>query len=275
MASPQLENGYTKIANEIMEVMCRTPEIMKGAMFPVIAVVWRQTYGWNKTKDAISVSQFVEKTGYSKRTIIYTLQELEAKNVLIIERGASYKMKDTNIISFNKNYKTWVVQNSAQQVEKNRSSAKLRKKVVQNSAKNVRGFAHTKETITKENTKDNSKVVTLRGVSKSKNKERKVAIVEDMSQFNPLGAEVIYELIKIDPKNKTYYNNKTQRAACDFLIEEYGLEEVKSRIAIVQKTNGIPFFPTITTAVQLRDKWVQLEKALERYQKENKSTVAF
>jgi len=257
MASPQLENGYTKIANEILEAMCRNPEIMRGALFPVIGVVWRQTYGWNKKEDAISISQFVEKTGYSKRTIIYALQELEAKNILFINRKNSYKMKDTNVISFNKNYKTWVVQNSAPQVESNRGSAKLRKKVVQNSVKNVRGFAHTKETTTKEITKDISKE-TLQEVNKLIMKK----------EYNPLGAEVIKGFELIDPKNKTYYSNTTQRGACDFLIEEYGLQEVLNRILVLPKSNGTPYFPTITTPVQLRDKWVQLEKAVERTIKE-------
>ena len=81
-------------------------------------------------------------------------------------------------------------------------------------------------------------------------------------------AKLIPEVIKlfeaIDPKNKTYYGNKSQRAASEFLLAEYGLEEIKSRVALVQKANGTPYFPTITTPCQLKDKWVQLEKALER-----------
>ena len=76
--------------------------------------------------------------------------------------------------------------------------------------------------------------------------------------------EIIKSFEVIDPKNKTYYGNKTQRAACEFLIGEYGVNEVKNRIALIEKANGTPYFPTITTPVQLRDKWVQLEKALER-----------
>lgn len=265
MASPQLENGYTKIANELLEAFCRNPKILRGALFPVIAVVLRQTYGWNKKQDAISISQFVEKTGYSKRTIIYALQELEAKNVLIIKRGTSQKTKDANIISINKDYKTWVVQNSALPVKKNRGSAKLRKKVVQNSVKNVQSFAHTKETNTKEKTKDTCEVIssTIKTMKTTKH--------------NPLGAEVIKAFEGIDPKNKKYYNNTTQREACDFLIDQYGLQVVVERIAIVSKTNGLPYFPVITTPVQLRDKWVQHQKQLERHYKQNAvhDSVAF
>jgi len=250
MASPQLENGYTKIANEIIDNIIRYPEIMRGALFPVICVVWRKTYGWNKKEDAISISQFVEMTGYSKRTIIYALQELEAKNVLKIKRECHSLLKETNIISFNKNYKDWVVQNSAPQVEKNRGSAKLRKKVVQNHAQKVESFAHTKETITKEITKDISEH----------------SSPKSMENLIP---EVIKLFEEVDPKNKTYYVNKTQRGACSFLLEEYGFEEIKKRVEVLPKTNGMPFFPNITTPVQLRDKWVQLDGQIKRYQSEN------
>lgn len=145
MASPQLENGFIKISNEVLDNIIKHPEIMRGALFPVIGVVWRKTWGWNKKEDAIAISQFVEATGYSKRTIIYALQELEAKNILIIKRGCHRLLKDINIISFNKDHESWVVQNSAPQVKNNRGSAKLRKKVVQNSAKKVKSFAHTKD----------------------------------------------------------------------------------------------------------------------------------
>jgi hypothetical protein len=102
--------------------------------------------------------------------------------------------------------------------------------------------------------------------------EKKDVIVSSMeTTYNPLGAEVIKAMESIDPKNKKYYGNKTQRAACDFLIEEYGLKEVTTRIRAVEKTNGMPYFPTITTPVQLRDKWVQLENAVNRKRTEIKT----
>ena len=79
---------------------------------------------------------------------------------------------------------------------------------------------------------------------------------------------LVSELIKafegVDPKNKTYYGNTNQRKAADFLIKEYGLEEVMKRVSVLPRTNKVPYFPTITTPVQLRDKWVQLGDAVER-----------
>lgn len=102
---------------------------------------------------------------------------------------------------------------------------------------------------------------------------------EHSSQGVSVG-KIIKAFEAIDPKNKEYYRNVTQRRACDFLIEEYGLEEVLTRIVWLEQTNSAPYFPTITTPCQLKDKWVQLEKSLERHAVEaqtikNKHKVAF
>lgn len=98
------------------------------------------------------------------------------------------------------------------------------------------------------------------------------------SKFTSLGADVIKEFEGVDPKNKTYYNNTSQRKAADFLIETYGFDEVKKRIGVLARTNKLPYFPTITTPVQLRDKWVPLQDAVERLRSksgEKKAKVAF
>jgi len=102
------------------------------------------------------------------------------------------------------------------------------------------------------------------GVDSSESTKVKSVMVNDMSTYNPLGAEVIKLFETVDPKNKNYYGNKTQRAACDFLLDEYGLHEVEKRTIVLPKTNGMPYFPNITTPCQLRDKWVQLDNAINR-----------
>jgi len=74
----------------------------------------------------------------------------------------------------------------------------------------------------------------------------------------------IPELIKafeaINPACKKFYGNTTQRTACQNLIDAYTFDRVKSIIELtLPKTNKIPYFPVITTPVQLRDKWASLE----------------
>ena len=60
MANPQKENGYTAIANEIMEALCR--HRIPGEDRQVLDVIFRKTYGFNKIEDYISLSQFVDMT---------------------------------------------------------------------------------------------------------------------------------------------------------------------------------------------------------------------
>lgn len=88
------------------------------------------------------------------------------------------------------------------------------------------------------------------------------------NKFTEQGAEVLKAFEVVDPKNKTYYGNKTQRGACDFLISEYGLDKVVAVIKILPKTNQQPYFPSITTPFELKEKWVKLESSFPRKGKE-------
>jgi phage replication O-like protein O len=162
MANPQTENGYTSIANELIEAMYKHDfGWSKGQVFMAII---RLTYGWHKKEDAISLSRLCELTKLSKRTIIYTLQNLETQKKICITRSSSNGVKNINTISIQKNYELWndnsfalpylKLKNEAKlRSAKLRSSAKLSKMVVQNPVKKVNSFAHTKETIIKDNIK--------------------------------------------------------------------------------------------------------------------------
>ncbi len=161
MASPQKEDGYTAIANEIMDVLIALD--IPSSQRQCLLFILRKTYGYNKKRDSISNSQFVRATGLSRRTVIYALQNLEAKRIIIIKRrhkkgGDS----DVNIISFNKNYEKWVVQRIAPQyrnvlkrlkenyknqkegvVQRKGGSAKNGQKVVQRTENDAEFFAPT------------------------------------------------------------------------------------------------------------------------------------
>lgn len=85
-------------------------------------------------------------------------------------------------------------------------------------------------------------------------------------------AEVIKTLEAIDKKNKLYYGNKTQRAACDFLLTEYGLTAIKDAVNFYQQAKGkVEYLPVISSPVQLRDKWTALEAVIQRKIAKNSS----
>ena len=84
------------------------------------------------------------------------------------------------------------------------------------------------------------------------------------AQFSKEGAKVIKALEAVDPKNKTYYANTTQRASADFLVQEYGLEKVLKVITLLPKTNTMDFCPNITSAYDLKEKWQKLATQLQK-----------
>lgn len=80
MASPQLENGHTRIANELME------QLMKLYLAPnqwqVIVCIIRKTYGFHKKIDYITNSQICEGTGLVKSTVSRAVTVLKQRNII-------------------------------------------------------------------------------------------------------------------------------------------------------------------------------------------------
>lgn len=102
MASPQIENGYIKIANELMEAFARYR--IPGEQRQVLDVIIRKTYGFGKKWDSISNSQFAKATGLKKPSVSRAIRELLAKNV--ISKNANRYIPSYRL---NKNYEDWKV----------------------------------------------------------------------------------------------------------------------------------------------------------------------
>lgn len=92
--------------------------------------------------------------------------------------------------------------------------------------------------------------------------------------FNPQGAEIIKAFEEIDIKNKQFYKNTTERTACDFLIENYGLREVIDLIPKLKETNKKSVYQ-ITTPKEMVDKITKVFNDIGRKKVELKSSVAF
>jgi phage replication O-like protein O len=80
MASPQVENGYTQIANELLEWTARAP--LNGSQFRLMLALIRFTYGHRKTRDKISATQFHEATQLHKQVVARELRELNRRRYI-------------------------------------------------------------------------------------------------------------------------------------------------------------------------------------------------
>jgi hypothetical protein len=163
------------------------------------------------------------------------------------------------------------VQNSAPQVNNNRGSAKLRKLVVQNSVKSLHGFAHTKETITKEL---NNKEDMFKNKYNEDGHYDEAAI--DAETGEPLTSKgpvknktravdadvlAVFELFS-NPAKALWRMREVERVAARTLFEVYGLETLTKRIARIEaeKQKKDPYFPEVNTPSQLLDKMSSVER---------------
>ena len=100
MANPQLNDGYTSIANELLEQFMRLP--LNGTQWRIIWTVLRYTYGFHKKSHELSVGFFEKSTSCQRKQIQRELNRLIEMKVLTVEGEASFS--SSRRISLNKNY---------------------------------------------------------------------------------------------------------------------------------------------------------------------------
>lgn len=228
MASPQVENGFTRIANEIFDHLA-LPGI-NGSEYRISIFVIRKTYGFNKKKDKISLTQFQKGTLMDRKQVVETIKSLVGKRILL---------KEGNSYVFNKNWEEWVV-------GKRPPSGQKTTTLVGKSTPEVVGKStHTKDSIKDTNTKDILAETSSAGIG-----------------------EIINNFKDINPSYQRFFPNTTQRKAAARLIETHGLEKVLKVLAVLPKVRGMPYFPTITTPLKLEEKWADLETAFIRLKNE-------
>ena len=140
----QIENGnYTRIVNKVLDELVKIP--LLGAELAICLFVIRKTYGFNKTQDQISITQFEEGIKRSRPTISKALKNLQLVNILQLVKVGSSKTS-SSVWKFNKYYTSWQLVKTSELVKDRTSTSK--EKLIQL----VKTPKHTKD-----NTKDNTK----------------------------------------------------------------------------------------------------------------------
>lgn len=96
MARPQLEDGHTRIANEILEHLMKIH--LSPNQWQVLLCIIRKTYGFHKKVDYIANFQIGEATGLCKAVVSRILHNLE--DMQLITRKRKY-------IGFQKDWEKW------------------------------------------------------------------------------------------------------------------------------------------------------------------------
>ena len=102
---PKKEKGYTAIANELFEALCKA--YIPARERQCLDFIIRQTFGYNRKEDRISLSQFEKATGLKKRSVRDCLRSLEEKRLIIVTPGT---FRTPKCYQFNKYYDQWSVQ---------------------------------------------------------------------------------------------------------------------------------------------------------------------
>lgn len=119
--NPQKENGYTPIANELLEVILKYPFTMYE--LKTVLCVSRSTYGWSKEKALISYGDISRLTGMCRRGAKKIVDRLVLDKILF--REYTTKQTTSNILGLNKKYKEWKLWNCGTTVEASKKPKKL------------------------------------------------------------------------------------------------------------------------------------------------------
>jgi phage replication O-like protein O len=104
MANPQTENGYTAIANEILDAIAKITLSPTG--YKILFVVWRQTYGFKRCQYGLSDTFLAKATGAHPKLINREINRLINRNILTLYKQGTYT--EPRQLGFNKNYDTWL-----------------------------------------------------------------------------------------------------------------------------------------------------------------------
>lgn len=101
MINPQLEDGYTRIAHEILENMARVK--LSPTQYRILFVVWRYTYGFGRKYHHLSLSFLEDATGCDKRSLQREVKKMLDMRILLQKPDK----RQTRLLGFNKRFSEW------------------------------------------------------------------------------------------------------------------------------------------------------------------------
>lgn len=149
-ANPQLEDGYTRISNELLEAICKYD--FTGLQMRILMLFIRSSYGYGKREAAFSLEYIQEKLQIPKRSAQRSLKSLTDANILQVIQEAS--RSTPRIMMLNKKYNEWDISGDQYVTPKSESgdTQVTKNRVTQMTRSGDRDVTHkrkTKENINK------------------------------------------------------------------------------------------------------------------------------
>jgi phage replication O-like protein O len=251
MASPQTKNGYTKVANEILETISKTD--LNGTQLRIVLVVWRYTYGFGRKQHELSLAFLSEALDTRKSHVDKELTALIDRKIISVVGVGSRRGR---VLSFNKNYEEWQVRPT--DVGHQPSSTNSRTSSSCNSSTIPSYNCSTKKEITKEKYKKNTR---QQKTYDEDNTYFKMALYF-FDKVSVVASEAgVEHLIK---------KANLQKWADEFrkLVELDGVEDKKQILTVMDWVTQDPFWRTnVLSAKKLREKFGELAIKMNAAQK--------
>lgn len=139
--SPQTENGYTRIANELLEAIMSYP--FSRREFALILAIIRKTYGFSRKEDAVSGWQLSEMTKIDRSHVSKSLSSLIEKNIIHkSDRCRNSHGQEVHFLSLNKHYSEWTTVAETATVAKSAPLPKQPQTVAELATVTVAELAH-------------------------------------------------------------------------------------------------------------------------------------
>lgn len=262
MKNPQTENGYTRVANELLDAFARLD--VSGSAWRVFMVIIRKTYGFQKKSDKISLSQFVLLSGLTRRSVCRGVDELIKNNVIRVEKDGY-----TNAYSVQKDYQRW---GSVKPVTSDKNDTKSSVKPVTKTSDKNDTYKRKKDN--KDNCEQSSR--------KDMGWKQTQGDDPDLPDVDLDSGEIIkpkekpkrhyrevyalfYEILNISPLAKTdWIINTTEQKSADNLYTSKGLEQVRKALELYEENKDAEFCPKIYSPSSLVRKWKQLHDFKEK-----------
>ncbi len=143
MASPQKENGFTSIANELLGEILKSDFTLRE--LKIILTVIRFSYGFNRKQAELSVRFISEATGIKYHHISNSINTLIRKYVLTVNNSDNHKQG--RVLKLNKDYETWNFDSYQKGNSYQKSNGSVTEKVTETVTEKVTKKENNKENI--------------------------------------------------------------------------------------------------------------------------------
>lgn len=265
MANPQKEQGYTPIANEILDQIVAAKLTLYELR--ILIFIMRKTYGYQKKQDWISKGQFAKATGIKRTNVIRTINGLMEKNI-VTKTGSPHKPQ----YGIQKDWEKWELGSPSTDTSLSRdTSLSTETGVVSNLSKKgsklVSTEIPTKESITKETLQKKIASTARRSKKETEKTPEEKKMDEDII--------AVFERFQMTINPTINYGHKTNRKAAEWMIKQWGLERTLKLVDYAIHIHGEPFAPTVTTPYQLKEKYAQVSSHYLKNQKQaQKNSIA-